>query len=60
MNCPPFRPATRHKQESLEDILEERLISEGYQRIELIRGTRRQRYWATQQKLLIIAKVLKP
>ena len=35
-------------------------MSEDYQRIELITGTRRRRYWSTDEKLRIIEESLEP
>ena len=35
-------------------------MSEDYQRIELITGTRRRRYWSTDEKVLIIEESLEP
>ena len=54
VNWPPFRPDTRHSSEGLGDILKHVLMSDDYQRIELITGTARRRRWTTEQKLRII------
>ena len=41
-------------------MLKHRLMSDDYQRIELITGTVRRRHWTTEQKLQIIEKSFQP
>ena len=57
---PPFRPDTRHNLGGLEAILKHRLMSDDYQRIELITGAVRRRHWTTEQKLQIIEESFQP
>ena len=60
LNWPPFRPDTRRKPGGLEAILKHRLMSDDYQRIELISGSVRRRQWTTEQKLQIIEESFQP
>jgi transposase len=60
MNWPPFRPDTRRNLEGLEAILKHRLMSDDYQRIELISGSVRRRQWTTEQKLQNIEESFQP
>src|SRR3954463_14677609 len=59
MNSPPFRPDTGIPG-GLEAILKHRLMSDDYQRIELITGAVRRRHWTTEQKLQIIEESFQP
>jgi hypothetical protein len=42
----------------LEAILEHRLMSDDYQRIEVITGTARRRRWSTEEKLRMVEETL--
>ena len=50
----------RHEQGGLGDILKHRLMSDEYQRIEIITGSPRRRRWTAEQKLRIIEESLAP
>lgn len=56
----PYFDRTVAEPGGLEAILKHRLMSDDYQRIELITGAVRRRHWTTEQKLQIIEESFQP